>query len=201
MASNDFAIFNPQQVRVTAVVYLPGQSVQSKLLEPQETWTLPDSVVPGQWVAFFEPETGELLAAAALPQPSTLAQILLDVGISGLLRMNPQEPLTAANGLETAVIARVQDVGAAEPQLEQLAPRGQHGSSAQVPYAERGQWLGFYDAGDTYVTGTWANSFSQVTLTAPRQRFVVGNPYPVGPTTAAAEGEVRLTVPPTHEGG
>lgn len=200
MASTDFTILNPQQVQVTGAVYLPGRSLQSKLLAPQETWTIPGGVVSGQWVAFFDPETGELLASAALPQASAMAQILLDVGINGLLRMNPQEPLTAANGLDQEVTARFVDVGAAAPVVKRLAPRGQPGSSADVPYAARGQWLGFYDGDDTYITGTWANSFSEVALIAPGQRFVVGNPYPVGPAAAEVpEGAVRLTLPATHE--
>jgi hypothetical protein len=46
----------------------------------------------------------------------------------------------------------------------------------------------------SYITGTWANSFSEVTLKAPRQVFVVGTPYPVG-FEAVPEGTVRLIVP------
>lgn len=194
MSDSDLTIYNPQQITVAAEVYLPSQGVQGQTLAAGGTWGISGGVTSGQWVAFFNPETGELLAAALLPDNSTFAQLLLDVGIEGLLRMNPQEPLTAANGLPSEVTARNQDVGAASAQIKKLAPRGQQGSSADFSYAENGQWLGFYNSDETYITGTAAGSFSMVTLVAPRQRFVVGSPYPVSLETAA-EGVVRLTIP------
>jgi hypothetical protein len=194
MSDTDLTIYNPQQMTVAAAVHLPEQGVQEKLLEPEEQWVLAGGVVSGQWVAFFNPETGALLAAALLPDNSTIAQLLLDVAISGLLRMNAQEPLTAANGIEVEVTARVQDVGASTPAIKKLAARGEPGSTADFPFVEKGQWLGFYDSSETYITGTWANSYSEVTLTAPRQYFVIGNPYPVTPDAGPAR-TVRLTVP------
>jgi hypothetical protein len=194
MSADDFTIYNPQQVAVEAVVYLPGlEGVESKLLAAEQQWVIPDGVKAGQWVAFFNPENGALLAAALLPDNSTIAQLLLDMGISGLLRMNPQEPLTAANGLDAEVTARLQDAGAAKPQVQKLAPKGQRGSSATFAYAAKGQWLGFYDSDEAYITGTWAGSFSMVTLVAP-QRFVIGNPYQVSPEPGP-KAEIRLLVP------
>lgn len=200
MSDGDFMIYNPQQFAVVAEVYLPGQGTQNQLLQAGGQWVISGGVTSGQWVGFFDPETNELLAAALLPDDSTIAQLLLDLGISGLLRMNAQEPLTAENGLDSEVLARVQDVGAAMPQFEKLAARGQHGSSADFPYAEKGQWLGFYDSAENYITGTAAGSFSMVTLTAPRQRFEIGNPYSVG-LADVPEGAVRLTVPSSQGTG
>ncbi len=195
MADSDLTIYNPQQITVAAEIYLPSQGVQGKTLDAGATWVISDGVTSGQWVAFYNPETGEQLAAALLPDNSTIAQLLLEVGIEGLLRMNAQEPLTAANGLGSEVTVRVQDVGAATAQIKKLAPKGQQGSSANFRFAEKGQWLGFYNDDDTYITGTPAGSFSMVTLVAPRQRFVIGNPYSVG-ADVVPEGSVRLTLPP-----
>jgi hypothetical protein len=197
MSDGTLTILNPQQVKVSAQVYLPGSGSQFRLLEPQASWAVANGATDGQWVAFFDPETSALLAAAALPSQTTFAQILLQVGITGLLRLNPQEPLSAGNGLDKEVIARLQNVGAASSEEHKLAPRGQVGSSRDFPYDERGQWLGFYDTDGTYITGTGANSFSAVTLIAPRQVFVVGDPYPVSAAGAAKakNGTVMLTLP------
>ena len=195
MSDGNLTILNPQQIKVTAEVALPGQGVQGKLLRPQEQWVIPNGVTTDQWVAFFDPRNGEILAAASLPAQSTFAQILLEIAISGLLRLNPQEPLTASNGLNEEVVVRLQNVGAPTADLRKLAPRGKPGSSHDFAYHERGQWLGFYETDGTYITGTAANSFSEVNLTGPRQVYVVGDPYPVTPAAAAKEGVVRLTVP------
>ncbi len=199
MADGSLTISNPQQISVIAEVHFPGHSVQGKLLVAGEQWQV-SGPTSGQWVAFSVPETGEMLAAALLPDNSTIAQVLLDPGFTGLLRMNAQEPLTAQNELGSEVIARVQDVGAATSSFKKLAPRGQAGSTATFPYAEAGQWLGFYDTAGNFITGTPANSFSMVTLVAPRQRFVIGNPYPVSPE-AAPEGQVRPTWPAVQKAG
>jgi len=193
MANGNLTIYNPQQISVIAEVYFPGQSVQGKLLAAGEQWQV-SGPTSGQWVAFSVPETGEMLAAALLPDNSTIAQLLLDPGFTGLLRLNAQEPLTVQNELGSEVIAHLQNVGAATPSIKKLAARGQTGSKTTFPYAEAGQWLGFYDTADNFITGTPAGGFSMVTLVAPRQRFVIGNPYPVSPE-AAPEGQVRPTRP------
>jgi hypothetical protein len=194
MSDSALTVSNPQQIKVEAVVSIPGQGMQTKLLDPGEQWEISGGVTPRQWVAFFGVELGDLLAAALLPDNSSIAQLLLDVGVEGILRINPQEPLTVANGLSSEVTVQLQNVGAAAPQTKTLTPRGQQGSSASFSYAERGQWLGFYDSSGTYVTGTWAGSYSEVTLVSPRQSFVVGTPYPVS-SPAVQEGAVRLTSP------
>ena len=203
MSNVTLTIYNPQQISVMAEVYLPGQSVQTNLLAAGAQWQV-TGASSGQWVAFSDPQTGQLWAAAVLPDGSTIAQLLLDMGISGLLRMNAQEPLTAENGLSTEVVIQLQDVGTAAPTIQKLAPRGQTGSSANFTYAARGQWLGFYDTAGNYITGTPADSFSMVTLLAPRQTFEIGTPYPVSSAAVqgtAPEGQVRITRPAAQKAG
>ena len=203
MSGTPLTIYNPQQISAMAEVYLTGQSVQTQLLAAGQQWVVSGSPT-GQWVAFSDPQTGELWTAALLPDNSTIAQLLLALGISGLLRMNAQEPLTAQNGLPSEVVVLVQDVGAASPVIKKLAPRGLAGSSTSFPFNQKGQWLGFYDTAGNYITGTPADSFSMVTLTAPKQLFEIGNPFPVSPEAsqgATPEGQVRLTRPAVQKEG
>lgn len=197
MSTTDLTIFNPQQISVDAVVNVPSLGLHSKRLAPDESWTISGGVASDQWVSFASPVTTEILAAALLPDNSTIAQLLLSVGVEGLLRMNAQEPLTASNGLPETVFARLWDVGAAAPKIRRLAPTGQVGSSTQFAFNQEGQWLEFFDVNDEFITGVGGNSFSEVTLKSPKQFYEIGNPYPVGlsTTTQLADGARWVTRP------
>lgn len=137
MSTTDLTVLNAQHIPVVATVHVPSLGLQVRKLAPQESWTISGGVASHQWVSFASVETGEIYAAALLPDDSTLAQLLLSVGVEGILRMNPQEPLTASNGLPQVVFARLWDVGAAAPQIRRLAPKGQIGSSASFRLQSR----------------------------------------------------------------
>lgn len=195
MSSGDLTVYNPQQVKVMAEVHLPGKGTQSKLLSAGEQWVITGGSTKEQWVAFFNPETQELLSAALLPDNSTIAQILVEVGVNGVLRLNPTADLIVTNGIDQTVTAVLQDVGKGSAEHRGLAPR----ENTSFNFDERGQWLGFYDAQGRYITSVEAGSFSEVNLLSSKRKFVIGTPYPVSGAAATA-GTVHVTLPPTHKG-
>jgi hypothetical protein len=182
-------------------VFLPGTGVQGRRLHAKESWTVTNGVTSGQWVSFADPETTQILAAALLPDNSTIAQLLFFVGVSGILRMNPVEPLIAANGLTTAVVARLWTAGAASAQTRPLAPRGHVGDRTSFTYNANGQWLEFFDSDGPFITGTGAGSFSEVMLQSPKQIFEIGTPFPVGPTALTQVPEGASLVPDRRRKG
>lgn len=197
MATTDLTVFNAQEIPVDATVFLPGTGLQGRRLDAKEPWTVANGVTSGQWVSFADPETNQILAAALLPDNSTIAQLLLSLGISGVGRMSPAEPLTAANGLTTAVVARLWDAGADSAQTRQLAPHGHVGDRTSFAFNQNGQWLEFFASDGRYITGTAAVGLSEVVLLSPKQIFEIGTPFPVGPTslTQIPDGAEMLTRP------